>query len=51
MMIGKIVLRDVLGWPVETVKGKSVFNFIRIILLTDINRTWKQRKQTDQENK
>ena len=38
-------LRDSNGWPVETVKGRCVQNFLRLLFRTDWIKTWKLRNR------
>lgn len=36
-------LRDKYGWPVERISGRPITNAIRLILHTNLRRTWQQR--------
>ncbi len=44
-----MISRDYLGWPVEYIKGRPITNFIRFILHTDVNQTWRLRNNKDYE--
>lgn len=35
--------RDKYGWPVERIIGKPITNFIRLMIHTNIRKTWEQR--------
>ena len=37
--------RDKYGWPVETIKGRPIVNFIRRLIHTNIRTTWHYRKK------
>ena len=40
-----MILRDRYGWPVELIIGYPVKNFIRLLIHTNIFKTWKHRKE------
>ena len=35
-----MIWRDKLGWPVEMVKGRRILNFVRLLIHTNLRRTW-----------
>jgi activator of HSP90 ATPase len=36
-------LRDKYGWPIELFIGKPITNFIRLLVHTNIRKTWRLR--------
>jgi len=40
-----MILRDKLGWPVVRIKGRPIVTFLRLLIHTNIRRTWADRHQ------
>lgn len=38
-----MIVRDKYGYPVETIFGKHIKNFLRILIHGNIKQTWKLR--------
>lgn len=43
----KFKFRDKLGWPVERIIGRPITNFLRLLIHTNIRRTWIMRNHND----
>ena len=49
--IGKFILRDKSGWPVESIREHYFTNLIRAVLITDLVQTFKYCKKENKRGK
>ncbi len=43
MKVASITLRDKHGWPIESVKGKTIANIMKAVMLTNVKKTIQRR--------